>query len=120
MGFSRQPVHQRHRESIAAVSTDLNNHFGPEIFEGYVVAAFRYDNSGGGPTWHVTSYPNAQNVGRPSDFLVTGETFRDAISSVSANGTMSVRPRFTGPAQVSPQEKAAVLKAINKWEQDRQ
>jgi len=86
------------------MSSHLQNHYGPAIFNGYVVAAFRYESSQSEPGWHVTSYPNSENSGAVSSVWVTGETFSQVVSSIMENGMMAAP------------EKAAILQAIGTWE----
>lgn len=85
-----------------------------DLFDGYVVGANRHQSLDGETAWHVTIYRNSGGDHIPRAYWVVGDNFQKCLKqTVDDSGRLAVE---TGGSISNLEEKAAIEKAIAKWE----
>ena len=83
------------------------------LFDGYVITANRHLSSDGKAAWHIRMHLNSgDDVHRA--YWVVGDDFQKSLKQMVDNtGSFTVE---TGGSISNMEEKAAIVKAIAKWE----
>lgn len=83
------------------------------LFDGYVITANRHLSSDGKTAWHIRMYLNSGDTGHRT-YWVVGDDFQNGLKQmVDDAGSFTVE---TGGSISNMEEKAAIVKAIAKWE----
>jgi hypothetical protein len=83
------------------------------LFDGYAITANRHVSSDGKTAWHIRMYLNSGDTDHRA-YWVVGEDFQNSLKqTVDDSGSFIVE---TGGSISNLEEKAAIVKAIAKWE----
>jgi 2-polyprenyl-6-methoxyphenol hydroxylase-like FAD-dependent oxidoreductase len=83
------------------------------LFDGYVITANRHFSLDGETAWHIRMYLNSGDTNHRA-YWVVGDDFQNSLKqTVDDSGSFTVE---TGGSISNLDEKAAIVKAIAKWE----